>query len=85
MAHSFDQIYREANNPAHSLNAAIGEAVRRNFEQTLRFAADLANANGPFDALSLQFGFLAAQVRLFAEEAGTIQREFAKFFFGALG
>ena len=82
IAHSFDRIYREANDSAQSLNAAIGEAFRRNMEQALQFADGLANAKGPAEALDLQFGYFAAQVQLFAEETSAIQREFAKVFFG---
>jgi Phasin protein len=74
------QIYNDANSSAQSINAIITEAVRLNFEQTMRFLEDFANAKGPADAIGLQFGFFDAQARLFAHQSKIMQQELAKMF-----
>jgi len=85
VAHPFDEFYSEANSSAQSICSAVTEAFRKSVEQTFHFVEDLSNAKGPFDALNLQFGFAAAQFRLFSEGSAAIQEELLKVFLGRIG
>ena len=78
VAHSFEHILQEASNSVQSMNATVGETLRKSIEQSVHFMEDLSQVKAPSDILRLQFGFLSGQMQLFAENARNITNEFGK-------
>ncbi len=80
VAGSAGWLYREANNTALTIHAAMTETVRKTAEETMRFFQDLAHAKEPSGVLGVQFRFFDAQARLLIEQSQVLQTEFARHF-----
>ncbi len=82
-AQSLDQFYQESRRSASSINDALEETVRRNFENGLRFIEGLTAAKGPSEVINLQFRFLSSQMTIFAEQSKEWQRAFGGLYSAA--
>jgi hypothetical protein len=80
LACSFDAFYREMCLSTASIHDALTEALRSNVENAFRHLDELAVADGPMEAAKLQFGYVARQAALLADQASGLQSAVMRIF-----
>jgi hypothetical protein len=78
MARSFDRACHEMSMQAQSINLALAETLRTNFEVTLAHWQDLATAKAPSEVYALQLAYFGRQMGLLWNQTQELQSAFRK-------